>query len=641
MRAAVGSVVVAQAQGVLSEDATFESTTPRRTGRRFRLAFWASPVDQPRWARPALLVVAAVAAFLYSWRAGPYLEVYYAAAVRSMSMSWHNFFFGAFDPAGTVTLDKLPGAFWVQALSVRAFGVHTWAIVLPQVVEGVLSVLVLYRIVRRTCGPGPGLLAAGVLAVSPSTVALNRGNISDTLMVLLLLLAADSAVAAVTAGRWSSALLAGFWVGLAFQAKMIEAWIVLPALWLFYVVAAAGDWRHRLVPVGAMTLMAGAVSLSWMAVVTLTPSSSRPYVDGSNDNSVFHQVFVYNGVGRVDQATPNQLLSRSIGLRIPPPPPPAWDRLLKGSLGLDTGWLLPASLVSLAAGLVVTRRRPRGDLTRAGLILWGTWLVALAGSFSVSSSINSYYVAALSPAIAGLIAVGSLLVWRGRHSTTARVLTGASLVVSLAYAAWLLPATGTGRPGWLETAMLALGAIAAVLVVATAMRPSSWRVAAGGLAATLAAIILVPVVASASMAANGLGPFDTPFQPVAVTAAVRAFFGVAATTSTLLPTLENARRGAPFLMATETSALAAPFIFESGQEVLPIGGFTGTIPEPSLPTLEALVRDGAFHLVLQSPSTSDPRLTWIARHCLPLPQPTGVNVPARNRYSIYYCLRSS
>ena len=126
------------------------------------------------------------------------------------------------------------------------FGVHTWAIVLPQVVEGVLSVLVLYRIVRRLCGPVAGLLAAIVLALSPATVALNRGNISDSLMVLLLLLAADSAVAAVTASRWSSTLLVGFWVGLAFQAKMVEAWIVLPALALVYLVAAAGSWRRRL-----------------------------------------------------------------------------------------------------------------------------------------------------------------------------------------------------------------------------------------------------------------------------------------------------------------------------------------------------------------------------------------------------------
>ena len=167
---------------------------------------WRSPEDQPGWARPLLLVVVAVAALVRSWRAGPYLETYYAAAVRSMSMSWHNFFFASFDPAGTVTLDKLPGAFWIQALSVRLFGVHTWAIVLPQVVEGVLSVMVIYRIVRRLSGPAAGLVAAGVLALSPAAVALDRGNISDTLMILLLLLGANSVTTAITARRWRASV---------------------------------------------------------------------------------------------------------------------------------------------------------------------------------------------------------------------------------------------------------------------------------------------------------------------------------------------------------------------------------------------------------------------------------------------------
>ena len=286
------------------------------------------------------MVVAALAAVLYGWRAGSSLEGYYAAAVRSMSMSWHNFVFGAFDPAGTVTLDKLPGAFWVQALAVRLLGVHTWVIVLPQVIEGVLSVLVLYRVVRKLCGPAVALLAAALLAVSPASVALDRGNISDTLMILLLLLAADAAVTATVGGRWPWMLVAGVWVGLAFQAKMIEAWTVLPALAVVYAVAATGTLRRRALVVGAMLVVAGLTSVSWMTAVTLTPTGARPYVDGSHDDSVFQQVFVYNGIGRVDQESPNQLLSHSIGLSIPPPPPPGWRRLFRGGLGRDVGWLL-------------------------------------------------------------------------------------------------------------------------------------------------------------------------------------------------------------------------------------------------------------------------------------------------------------
>ncbi len=567
---------------------------PQEPSRPRRWAGLLSREDEPGWARPVLLGVALLAGTLYAWRAGTYLEVYYAAAVRTMSTSWHNFFYAAFDPAGTVTLDKLPGAFWMQALSVRAFGVNTWAIVGPQVIEGVLSVLVLYRIVRRWCGPVAGLLAATILALSPATVALNRGNISDTLMILLLLLAADAVVTAIATGHLRSMVLAGLWVGLAFQAKMIEAWIVLPALGLVYVLAAAEAWLQRLLRVAAMGIVAALISLSWMTVVTLTPASSRPYVDGSQNNSLFQQVFVYNGFGRLDQASPNQLLTRSIGLKIPTPPPAAWNRLLTGSFGRDIGWLLPAALIALIAGLVETRRRPRGDPTRASFVLWGMWLLAFALIFSFSSSINSYYTAALSPSIAGLIAAGSALAWSRRHSIGAKLVVAATVLITVGYAAWLLPATGTGLPGWLVPLLPAFG-----VVVTTAVLISSWhrappRLLLVGYAAAVVTVLLVPTVASASIASNRLGPFDTPFQPMKVTHGIRALFDVTSATSRLLPRLEQARRGAPYLLATQTSALAAPFIYVSGQEVLPIGGFTGTIPEPSLATLRSKISSGSL-----------------------------------------------
>ncbi|HTX46076.1 MAG TPA: glycosyltransferase family 39 protein [Solirubrobacteraceae bacterium] len=172
--------------------------------------------------RPLLLGLAVLAGFAYAWNATGNLEIYYAAAVRSMSMSWHDFLFGAFDPAGTITLDKLPGAFWVQALSVL-FGVHAWALVLPQVVEGVASVLVLHRLVRRLAGTVAAISAALVFVVSPANVALNRGNVPDTLMILLVLLAADAAVRSIITGRLRSLIWAGVLIGFAFQAKMLEA----------------------------------------------------------------------------------------------------------------------------------------------------------------------------------------------------------------------------------------------------------------------------------------------------------------------------------------------------------------------------------------------------------------------------------
>jgi 4-amino-4-deoxy-L-arabinose transferase-like glycosyltransferase len=555
-----------------------------------------------------------------------------------MSMSWRDFFFGAFDPAGTISLDKLPGAFWVQALSVRIFGLHTWSIVLPQVIEGTFSILVLFRLVRRLCGPAAGLLAAFLLAVSPANVALNRGNIADTLMIFLLLLAADSLVSAISSNRWSSLLLAGLWVGLAFQAKMLEAWLVLPALWLVLVVGEHGRWTRRLLRIGVLTIVVAIVSVSWMTMVTLTPSSSRPYADGSPDNSVFSQVFVYNGFGRVDQASPDQLLNHSIGLEIPLPPPPAWNRLLTGSLGRDEGWLIPVAIVSLVGGLIATRRRPRYDLERINFLLWGTWFFALALVFSIGSSLNSYYVAALSPALAGLVAGASIIAWRARHSIWIKIALGAAVIATVAYAEWLLPSSGVGVGSWLKPGLFFLGGLTLLGCMISIWRTTSLRANSLGAIGSLATVLIVPLIASVTIAWNSLGSFDTPFEPASVSIGVRALFSTSLT-SEQLPELERIRDGAPYLMATETSALAAPFIFESGQEVLPIGGFTGKSPEPSLSKLKDWIGEGRFHLVLQSPVSSDPRYAWIARHCTPLPQPAGSNSPIA--LAIYYCLPTS
>ena len=218
-----------------------------------------------------------------------------------MSQNWHDFFFGAFDPWGTVSVDKLPGAFWLQALSVRLFGFHIWAMVLPQAIEGTLTVLVLYRAVRRVGGAGAGLVAAAALATTPVTILLNRGNISDSLLILLLVLAADATTSAFMTGRLQPLVLAGVWVGLAFQAKMLQAWVVLPALFLAYILAA---------PVASLERRVGQVALSLLAVVAVSleldvrrlPRSrrtDRPYVDGSCNNSVFSQVFLYNGADRL------------------------------------------------------------------------------------------------------------------------------------------------------------------------------------------------------------------------------------------------------------------------------------------------------------------------------------------------------
>ncbi len=260
---------------------------------------WRSPEGQPPYARPALLVIVATAALLYSWGIGhSQFHTFYANAARSMSESWKAFFFGSFDPGNSITLDKLPGFLWPQALSARVFGFHAWALTLPQVIEGVLSVLVLHRVVRRWAGVNAALIAATAFLLTPVAAGLFRTAVEDPAFTLLVLLAADAAQRAAHTGRLRPLLLAGVWVGLAFQAKMLEAWAVLPALAAVYLMAAPAALRRRLGHLALAGVVTVAVSSFWMVAVALTPAQDRPYVDGTTDNSAFSMVVGYNFLNR-------------------------------------------------------------------------------------------------------------------------------------------------------------------------------------------------------------------------------------------------------------------------------------------------------------------------------------------------------
>ena len=603
---------------------------------------------KPVWLRRlALVVIAALAGLSYGWSMGQgTLEYYYGAAVRSMSMSWHDFIFGAFDPAGTVTLDKLPGAFWLQALSVRAFGFHPWAIVLPQVVEGILTVLVLYRAVYRLAGPTAGLISALVLAASPAAVALDRGNISDSLMILLLVLAADAVSAAIarssmdladeypdladeddeddeltdgdawrTYGTTTRLVLAGLWVGLAFQAKMIEAWMVLPALGLAYLVCGPGPAVRRVVQLTVAGVVVAVVSLVWMTAVSLVPAADRPYLDGSHDNSIYTQVFVYNAFGRFGDQTPLQVAAAELnpGSVLAVPAPTA-GRLLHGGFGRDTGWLLPGAAVIGLWGLVSRRRQPRGDPLRACFLLWGGWLVTLFAVFSAMTTLNTYYTAALAPPAAALIGAGAAAAWsRDRAAVSRRI--GLALVVAgtAAYAVWLVPSSGFYKPGWLVPAIIAV-AVAAIGVILWSLRARRDTWFAGALAAGLIAMALAPAVASASLVASDGGAFAVPFERVTAAADLARVTEVIAGGQQVALSFKDQSNGAPIVLAAQTASLPSIIIYDSGLEALPIGGFDGTTPVPTLSQLEADVSEGRFHLVWIA-DASNPRLQWIATHC--------------------------
>ncbi|HEY7946532.1 MAG TPA: glycosyltransferase family 39 protein [Acidimicrobiales bacterium] len=618
--------------------------------------------------------MAALAALAYAWGLdNAALEPFYGAAARSMSTSWHNFIFGAFDPDGTVTVDKLPGALWLQALSLRVFGFNTWAIVLPQVVEGTLSVLVLYRAVRRLAGPLAGMSAAVILAASPVTVLLNRGNISDSLLILLLVLAADATAAALTTGRLRSLLLAGLWVGLAFQAKMTQAWLVLPALWLAYVVASPARPGRRLGHVALATVVTAAVSLSWILAVSAVPRHDRPYVDGSRNDSEFAQVFQYNGLDRFESrteaeksvGTPAAFLQVGLESRLllngsTAFIPRSWNRLLQGPLGRDTAWLLPAAVLAALAVFLTRRRRARTDHVRAGVILFGSWLVVHFVAFSDGVYVNSYYTAALSPAIAALCGIGLSVAWRAtraeanapygevaseahtgrlrRAGFTGRLIAAGAATASAAYALFLLPST-TGVGTWLVPAVIAVAVLGDVLLLVTFVRrPLTARLGSMTLLLAASAALLVPAVASAIVVADGLGPFDTPFEPASVSLLTQTDFHRSQARAVIVTDdFESlaARSKTHTLFLIDTSAVAAPYILASGREILPVGGFAGANPAPTLKQIRLDIAFGRvrFALVPVVPPGDDPRMVWIRAYC----HNVGLDRSGRIRFGLYDC----
>jgi 4-amino-4-deoxy-L-arabinose transferase-like glycosyltransferase len=601
---------------------------------------WRSPSDQPRWTRPVLLAIAALAGVAYGWGMnGAVLEAFYGAAARSMSTSWHDFLFGAVDPMGTVTVDKLPGALWPQALLLRIFGFHTWVVVLPQVLEGVATILVLFHLMRLLAGPVAGITAAAVLASSPVTVALNRGNVSDSLLILLTVLAADATVSAAIGGRLRSLLLAGVWIGLAFQAKMLQAWLILPALALAYLFAAPSPLRERARHLALAGLVTVAVSLSWMAVVSLVPASHRPYFDGTQNNSVFSQVFDYNGIARLGHGSSvagvghraafltRQSKSQTAG-NLAEHVRPSWHRLLSGLYGRDVGWLLPLALISAAGVALMRRKRKPRDRQLTSMLLWGTWLLMLGVFFSDGIYLHSYYVAALAPAIAALCGTGVAAAWPHRSQPAARRMLAGLLIASTAYGLYLLRGASE-VPGWLIPTAAALTALTALWSLSTGRHGSTNdRGDRALLAASATCLLLLPLVTSVLMVTRGLGPFAAPYEP-AVATETRSEAKRESALSAHIVELISSTYEAPIAFAIQTSQLAAPYILATGREILPIGGFEGGIPSPTVGQVAHYVSSGELRAVLVPDSSSDPRLVWVYSHCKRTEGTTGGSVPLR------------
>src|SRR5260370_58004 len=263
------------------------------------------PVDERRYATPSRLWqrlglggILLISIFMNFFQLGQngFANLYYASAIRSMLDSWHNFFFVAFDPGGFVSIDKPPLGFWLQAASAKIFGFTPFSVFLPQALAGVLSVLLLYHLVRKHFGVVAGLLAALALAISPISVLTNRNNTIDSTLVLVMLLGAWAVLRAAERGKLRWLLLCAVFVGLGFNIKMLEAYLVVPAYGLLYLLAAPRRIWIRVAHLALAALLMLTISLSWAVAVDLTPAASRPYVGSSQNNSELSLALGYNGI---------------------------------------------------------------------------------------------------------------------------------------------------------------------------------------------------------------------------------------------------------------------------------------------------------------------------------------------------------
>jgi 4-amino-4-deoxy-L-arabinose transferase-like glycosyltransferase len=607
----------------------------------------------PVWVRPAFFVLLAGAALLYLWNlsASGNANSFYAAAVQAGTKSWKAWFFGSLDAGNSITVDKPPGSLWIMGLSARVFGFNSWSLLVPQALEGVAAVGLLYTMVKRWAGPVAGLGAGAVLALTPAAALMFRFDNPDALLVLLMVAGAYAMTRAIEGARLRWVLVAGAALGFAFLTKMLQGWLPLPGFALAYLVAAPTSLRKRIAHV-----LAGGVAVVvsagwWVAAVALWPASSRPYIGGSTNNSVLDLVFGYNGFGRLTGSegaspgggggTANSSFGGATGI----------TRLLSSEMGNEISWLLPASIVALVAGLWVTRRAPRTDRTRAALLLWGGWLLVTGVVFSyMKGVVHPYYTVALAPAIGALVAIGAQALWVRRAQYSSRLWLAAIVVSAGGWSAVLLSRNASWHPE-IRYATLAVTAVAVAMLAI----PIAWRrrtvivIVAGSMLAGLAGTSAyaaatasqphtgsIPSAGPASAGGAGMGgsrtgqrPGSTATRPTTGTrpsgtsptgtgTAVTGTGSGAATQGSALAGGATAGGGQTSssaldsLLATSTTRWAAAVIGDqsaadlelpTGASVMAIGGWSGSDPSPTLAQFEAYVKAGKIHYFIAGGSS--------------------------------------
>ncbi|MFJ4027141.1 ArnT family glycosyltransferase [Paenarthrobacter sp. NPDC089989] len=588
-------------------------------------------------------------AILYIWGLGAsgWANAFYSAAAQAGSQDWTAWFFGSSDAANSITVDKPPAALWITGLSVRLFGLSSWSILVPQALMGVATAWILYLAIRRAALPATGndrlahragLLAAAVLALTPVATLMFRFNNPDALLVLLMTAAGYGVVRSVQEDKLRWLVFAGVFLGFGFLAKQLQVFLVVPGFALAYLVSARPKPVRRLLHLlaagGAMVAAAG----WWIAAVELVPENLRPYIGGSQNNSILELTFGYNGLGRLNGDETGSVGGGGNGWGTP-----GLLRMFGAEFGGQIAWLIPSALILGGALLWLGRRAPRIDSVRASVIVWVSWLLVTGLVFSyMQGIIHPYYSVALAPGIAGLIGLGGVLLWQRRSQLPVALLLGAAVFAAGATAFTLLGRTPTFLP-WLRWVVLVGALVVAGAVVLSGRWTRSWVIRTTvGLA--VAVSLAGPLAYSAATAAEphtgaivsagpagtagfgpGLGRNTAPQgvrRPTSQQgtgqgtgqgsaqqgAGGQGFAGgggqgggmgglLNATTpsSELVSALKADAGDYTWAAAVVGSNNAAGYQLATGLPVMAVGGFNGTDPSPTLAQFQQLVADGKIH----------------------------------------------
>src|SRR5205809_2496090 len=623
-----------------------------------------------RFALGGILLISVVMNFYALGKNG--FGSYYPAAVRSMMDNWHNFFFAAYDPGGFVSIDKPPVGFWLEVASAKLFGFNSVSILLPQALAGVLSVWLLYYLVRRHFGVVAGLLAALALALNPISILTNRNVTIDSTLTLVLLLGAWTVLKAAETGRLRWLLLTALIVGIGFNIKTLEAYLVIPAYGLLYLLVAPHSLRKRIGHLALAGVLLLAVSLSWVVAVDLTAASQRPYVGSTQDNSELSLALGYNGIQRLlgsfggfgggssanrapNGAPPsgnNGGSTNARGIRAGQQPPsggsggagglfdigtPGPLRLFIQPLAGQIAWLLPFALLGAVA--LAWQRRPRlqSDRKQQSLLLWGMWLLTMGIFFSVASFFHQYYMTVMAAAIAALFGIGVVTMWQDyRRGGWRGWLLPIALVATVAEQVYIL----SQYPTWgqrLIPPLVVLGGIAAGALIIARIAPRLHLTAPGRrvLVPALTAGVLVLMLAPTVWAAIPILTSTQGDTLVAGPTQTASFGGNvgggqsanASSDAALIRYLEAHQGTAKFLVAVSSSRGADAIILATNKPVMTLGGFSGSDPILTTSQLAALVESGQVKYFLLSGSGGfgaggsgqSALITWIQQHSKVVP----------------------